>query len=394
MNDSFSSSHSDELIARIALSKLFINQPRIPREIIAGLGSAAAVFGLSDKEIHEIFGPRKEADELPGSWESAVSIYERLDSQGIVFIDEDSPLYPARLREIPDAPLGLYVKAESLDGLFDYPHAVAVVGTRDCSSYGEAFAKAIVEEIASCCPGCRIISGLAKGIDIIAHKTALEKGLPTFAVTGTGLEKIYPAVHEREADQIASTPGCALISEYSPDTNVFGINFLCRNRIVAAMSDATIVLESRIKGGSMSTARLAFDYGRSVYALPGRIDSPSFEGCNHLIRERVAETIESVPLLMKDLGFRSTTRRARGQSTRDHIREIVETRAAEGGVWKDNAETILKILLLIASERDIPDEDIILSTGLPYNIIAPLLALLESEGLISRDLLCRNSLGF
>ena len=151
-----------------------------------------------------------------------------------------------------------------------------------------------------------VVSGLALGVDAVAHRTALENGLKTVAVMATGIDQIYPSQHQGLGEQIASTPGCGLVSDYPPDTQAVAINFIRRNRIIAGICKATLLIESKIKGGGMITAHLANSYDREVFALPGRVDDPYSQGCNLLIRQNLAEPIGDLAELMQKLSLGKT----------------------------------------------------------------------------------------
>ena len=231
-----------------------------------------------------------------------------------------------------------------------------------------------------------IVSGLALGTDICAHRTALECGLPTIGVMATGPESIYPYRNESTARQMISTPGCALITDYPPGTAPLAIHFLRRNRIIAGLSQATILIESKIKGGGMMTSRLAFSYSREVYALPGRADDIRSQGCNRLLREKVAEPLTSIEELMDSLGMKISRKRNRISD-----RDILDRLYSES-MNPEDMEMMHSILSLIRKEREIHIEDIAYSTGIPYRNVSKLCALMESDGLLSTDLLQRCSI--
>lgn len=186
---------------------------------------------------------------------------------------------PPRLDSCPDAPRALFQMG---DCALDVPHAVAIVGTRRATASGVEFCRRFVERLAGLCPDTLVISGLAYGIDVAAHRAALEYGLPTAAVVAHGLDTVYPAEHRDIAARIVRGGG-ALLTEYLSGARVHRSNFLARNRIVAGLSAAVIVVESAGHGGALYTARLAREYGREVFAVPGRWNDRASEGCNTLI---------------------------------------------------------------------------------------------------------------
>lgn len=203
--------------------------------------------------------------------------------------------YPTRLKDCKGAPILLYQKG-STD--LNKIHCLSIVGTRKPTLEGIKTTERLVEEIAEHFPQTLIVSGLAYGIDIAAHKSALKNQLPTIAVLGHGLHKIYPAAHKNTAQKILQKQG-SLITEYTSNSTTLPKNFIQRNSIVAGISDATIVVESKISGGAMSTAHIANSYGRDVLAIPGNIDRENAKGCNHLIKTNIAALIENV----KDIGY-------------------------------------------------------------------------------------------
>ena len=249
---------------------------------------ADGIDGLADNR-----GKRKKEEELTD-----------LEKIGISFSAWNSASYPPLLKECADAPVGLYIRSVTpARELWNPSGNIAVVGTRDLSPYGKEWCEKAVTAIASGNEKPSIISGLALGTDICAHRTALDNGLPTIGVMATGPETVYPYRHKEFAERLWQTPGCALVTDYPPGTAPLAIHFLRRNRIIAGLADATILIESKSRGGGMTTSRLAFSYSRDVYALPGRADDVRSQGCNRLIREKIAEPLISIEDLIGSLGL-------------------------------------------------------------------------------------------
>ncbi len=195
--------------------------------------------------------------------------------------------YPKRLAECGDAPVMLY-KLGKCD--LDAAHVVAVVGTRHADSYGIEFTRRMIADLAAKVDDLVIVSGLAYGIDVAAHKAALDNDVRTVAVTAHPLNTVYPAEHRGVASRIISRGG-AMVTEYATCMPVHRGNFLARNRIIAAMSDVTVVVQSAEKGGAMSTARMAAAYDREVMAVPGRVTDRLSEGTNRLIASNRAQLL-------------------------------------------------------------------------------------------------------
>lgn len=168
---------------------------------------------------------------------------------------------------------------------------VAIIGTRDMSAQGKEYTIQIVSALAEWTDKPVIISGLAFGIDAIAHRAALQAGLPTVAVVATGLDKVYPYCHTGLAEDITSSEGSGILTQFPDKTEPLAFNFLYRNRTLALLCDAVIVVESKTKGGAMVTGKLAFDWDIPVYAVPGRPDDIRSRGCNELIHNKVAEPL-------------------------------------------------------------------------------------------------------
>lgn len=212
----------------------------------------------------------------------------------------DDAEYPSRLRECEDAPMVLYYLG-SAD--LNRCHIINMVGTRQCTEYGKDICRSFVAELKSLCPDCLVVSGLAYGIDIHAHREALQNGMHTIGVLAHGLDQIYPRLHRDTALQMVAQGG--LLTEYMSKTTPEKMNFVARNRIVAGIADATVVVESGARGGSLITAGLASDYNRDVFAFPGRIGDVSSVGCNALINQDRAHLITSARDMMELMGWQS-----------------------------------------------------------------------------------------
>ena len=261
-----------------------------------------------------------------------------------------------------------------------------MVGTRDLSPYGKEWCEKAVTAIASGNEKPCIISGLALGTDICAHRTALDNGLPTIGVMATGPETVYPYRHKEFAERLWQTPGCALVTDYPPGTAPLAIHFLRRNRIIAGLADATILIESKSRGGGMTTSRLAFSYSRDVYALPGRADDVRSQGCNRLIREKIAEPLISIEDLIGSLGLEK-----RSGNRKISPLEILKQHFGKQ-CSSEQIEDMGKILYTIRNERGITTEEIALKTGMDYMKVSRITGFLEMEGLICIDLLQRCTL--
>lgn len=207
--------------------------------------------------------------------------YERLRSLGISFAMLGQAEYPERLKEIPDAPLGIYYKGK-MPG--DQDMAVAVIGSRDCSEYGCRVAKALGTYLGEC--RIPVISGMARGIDGISQQAALEAGGESYGILGCGVDVCYPASNRRLYDTLTMQGG--ILSTYPPGTKPLARNFPPRNRIVSGLSMAIVVVEAAVKSGTSITVSMALEQGREVYVVPGRITDRLSEGCNQLIKQGAA----------------------------------------------------------------------------------------------------------
>lgn len=226
-------------------------------------------------------------------------------AKGIRPLTPADPDYPRLLTTCDDAPLVLFYRGTAD---LNAPHTVAVVGTRRITEQGRDLCTRFCADLAQLLPDAVVVSGLAYGVDITAHRAALSHGLPTIGTLAHGLDRIYPALHRPTAVEMLSRGG--LLTEYATQTAPKKEHFIRRNRIVAGLSAATVVVESAERGGALITARLAQDYGRSVFAFPGRTTDAYSAGCNRLIRDNEAALITSAEDLVQAMGWTPVARPA------------------------------------------------------------------------------------
>lgn len=384
-----------ERAAFCAANRIFGFDPRLGYELISHFGSATEIFKTGREELSRILplNKRRYLDEiLPQKVDEADKELRKLESGGCAFVTIEDKEYPELLKECKDAPLGLYVKGErGLDMILKKHLPVAVVGTRDITRYGEQWCNKIVYSLAQSGAKPVIISGLAIGTDAKAHLSALDFGLPTIAVMATGIDAVYPFRHGHLADRISAAEDSALVTDYPPGTDPVALNFVRRNRIIAGLSNAVILVESKVKGGGMITCSLANAYNRTVYALPGRLDDAASGGCNKLIKEKLAEPIIGTEELLRDLGIKAR----RNEQTRKSISQLFMAKVEDfysDSLTQDRLQTIIMIARIISQESDTPINDLCARTGLSYTQVAEYTSLLESDCAVKTDLLGRLSI--
>ena len=371
---------TDETLALCALNKVFGFVPAVGHALVSAFGSATAVFRQTEKDLSVALGPHREfAGQLTGAqldWASGE--LERLRNGGFRFIGYGEDDYPDLLAECPDPPLGLYYNAGSPPAsVFDLHPAVAVVGTRDLSPYGREWCRRLVQAMGEASVTPCIVSGLAFGADGIAHRTALECGIPTIGVMATGIEKIYPWQHTELAGKMVRTPGCAVVTDYPVGTSPVALNFIRRNRIIAGLSRATVVIESKTKGGSLITAKYACDYNRDVYALPGRADDLRSAGCNSLIRQRMADIITEPEDLVERLGLGRPARRRKAG-----------LEALLGRKYGPESP-LVQLAMLVKGHPGISLEEAARTAGWTWPETMERASILEADGFLETDLLQR-----
>lgn len=299
-------SFSDKILYQIALTQIKGVGVSLARNLMQAMGDEEAVFKEKGKALEKIPGiSRRLVDEIRNpdvmkKAEEELLFVEKNSIETLFYTQEN---YPSRLNNCIDAPVLLYAKGK-VD--FNRPKVISIVGTRTASFYGLDFCRKFIEELSAACPDVFIVSGLAYGIDICAHREAVQRNVYTAAVLAHGLDRIYPYSNRQTAVQMLSNG--ALITEFPSGTNPDKFNFVKRNRIVAGMADAVIVMESAEKGGSLITADIANSYYREVFALPGRATDSASAGCNRLIAANKAVLLQDVPSFLEQMGWSNTAK--------------------------------------------------------------------------------------
>jgi DNA processing protein len=270
--------------------------------------------------------------------------------------------YPRRLMECQDAPLVLY-----FCGCADLnkPRVISMVGTRRCTNYGRDICSDFVKQLKEADPDILVVSGLAYGIDICSHRAALANGMDTVAVMAHGLDRVYPSLHRKTAVEMTRQGG--LLTEYPSGTTPEKGNFVQRNRIVAGLSDATIVVESAEKGGSLITANLANSYGREVFAFPGRIYDAYSMGCNRIIQNEMARPIRSAADLFAIMNWKP---------------KGGEPKPKQQDLFLDLTDKQRRVVDVLKTADDVAISQVVTETGMPFSEISVLMFELENMGVV------------
>jgi DNA processing protein len=339
--------------------------PILFKAIIAYAGSALAFFSLPQSKVVKIPRIGRKLLEIQLQQASllskAATLLTNQEQEGYRLLTSLDEEFPKRLKGIADAPVLLFTKGKAN---FNTARTVGIVGTRSATSYGRIITKKIIEDLLPYQPS--IVSGLAYGIDIEAHRTALHLGLPTLAVMGSPIHLIYPSAHKAIAEQMVLENG-ALISEYAPGSILMPGNFPARNRIIAALSDAILVVEAAVKGGALITAELAFGYHKEVFAVPGNLQAPFSEGCNQLIKSMKASIYTGPNDLAEALHWSKP-----GEARTPKVVQDFSTRAA----------LEVKILTHLQSQGDSELDQLAFANQIPLGILSATLLSLEFEGII------------
>lgn len=290
--------------------------------------------------------------------EDEIKFIEKYKIKPLFLTDKE---YPQRLLNCYDSPTLVFYKGAAD---LNCSRVVAIVGTRSHTDYGKSFTEKLIRDLSD--QGILIISGLAYGIDAIAHKAALKNNLPTLGVVGHGLDKMYPYDHASLAKDMVKHNG-GILTEFFSGTKPDKHNFPLRNRIVAGLSDATVVVETHIKGGSMITAKLADAYNRDVFAVPGRTTDKYSSGCNHLIKYNKAILLTDADEMLDILGWKEKKKEARKQKEL-----FIELSSEEK-----------QVIQLLQEKESIHIDEINLKSGLSSSAAAAAILNLELQGVVT-----------
>jgi len=354
---------NESLKYRIALTLIPNIGDILAKRLVAYCGGVEAVFKEKKAALEKIPG-------IGTVYAKAVlgqDVFSRAEEE-IRFIEKNSitpvfyldPAYPKRLTHCEDSPVLLYLKG---DVDLNAEKIISIVGTREASDYGRALCEKLVADLAPFNPV--IVSGLAYGIDVYAHKAAMDNGLQTIGVFAHGLDKVYPGVHKAVAERMVKQGG--LLSDFTSNTNPDRENFPRRNRIVAGIADATIVVESKKDGGSLITADIANSYNRDVFAFPGRVGDVASEGCNAIIKQNKAALIQSAEDVIYIMGWEQ----AKKKNAQVQRQLFVDLKPEE------------EVLVNVLKEKDTVNVDEICHLAkMPMSKVSSLLLTLEFSGIV------------
>lgn len=361
---------NQETFYAMALTRLTNFNFQQALELYKAAGSAQNLYEHRNEIGDLIEGPTPRLIEALKDWgdamkraEAEVKYMEEHKIRAYTLLDDD---YPQRLLECADAPLVLYYIGNAD---LNQTKIISIVGTRQITTYGKDLCRKFIRELHEMCPQVLVVSGLAYGVDICAHRESLANGYNTLAVLAHGLDQIYPYHHRDTAAKMVEHGG--LLTEFMTQTNADKANFVRRNRIVAGCSDATIVVESAAKGGSLITAEIAQSYDRAVFAFPGNIGQPFSEGCNNLIRDNAAGLISNAEDFVKAMGWQN-----------DAIRRQALADGIERQLFPELSPEEQKIVSLLQQTNDLQLNIISVKTGIAIHQITALLFQLEMKGVV------------
>ncbi len=358
-----------EIIHTMALTRVPHVNTAIQRRLIEELGSASAVFehrrhirDFYPEASAKLSAALQEMEAQTGRAEEELEFARRHHIRCLCYHDTD---YPSRLRECDDAPLLLYYKGNAD---LNRAHVVNMVGTRHCTEYGKDICRRFAADLSRLCPDVLVVSGLAYGIDIHSHRAALDNGLDTVGILAHGLDQIYPRLHRDTAAKMTSQGG--LLTEFMSRTSVDKVNFVRRNRIVAGVADATIVVESAEKGGALITADIAMSYHRDVFAFPGRVNDPYSQGCNRLIRDSKASLLQDAQDFMEAMGWQA---RPSGEGKGKEV---------QGEFFPDLCEEEQRIVDCLRQSESMQINTLAVTANIPVHKLSAFLFNLEMKGVV------------
>ena len=359
-----------EIFYAMALTRLTNFNYQQALELYKAVGSAQLLYEHR-KEIGDIIknaSPRlmkaiKDWDEPMKRADFELRFMQEKGIRALTLNDDD---YPQRLTECPDAPIILYYLG---DADLNQSKIVSIVGTRRMTTYGQDLIRRFIRDLHRQCPQVLIVSGLAYGVDICAHREALGNGYPTVGVLAHGLDMIYPYRHRDTAIRMLRQGG--LLTEFMSQTNADKPNFVRRNRIVAGMADSVVVVESAVKGGGLITAEIAQSYDRAVFAFPGGVGQPYSEGCNNLIRDNVAALISNADDFVRAMGWQD-----------EAIRQQAFTDGIERNLFPDLTNEEKLVVSLLQQTNDLQLNILSVKSGIPIGQLTALLFQLEMKGIV------------
>lgn len=358
------------ILYSMAYQRLTFHQPQAAPHLLKMAGSAQCIYdNRSDIRVISPEASPALRSAIAASWGDALQKAEQemawCEKNKIRILTPGMDSFPQRLLTCPDCPTVLYYRGTAS---INAPHVISIVGTRQSTAYGHDFISRLVSDLHEMLPDTIIVSGLAYGIDVCAHRAALAAGTDTIGVLAHGLDTMYPASHRSVAADMLRHGG--LITEYVSATPGERQNFLRRNRIVAGMADCTIVVESMAHGGSLVTAGLALDYGREVMALPGNIGSKASEGCNRIIRSHKATLITSAQDVIDTMGWQSAK-----------VKDEQRTRGIQTQMFHDLTPEQQMIMEQL-QQSDMQINAISRNTQIPIGKITAVLFEMEMKGLV------------
>ena len=362
--------NKDEIFYAMALTRLTNFNYQQALELYKAAGSAQRLYEhrsdigeMIDNCTPRLVEALKDWSDAMKRAEFELKFMEEHQIRALTMMDDD---YPQRLSECSDAPIVLYYKGNAD---LNQAKIVSIVGTRRITTYGQDLIRRFIADLKTYCPQVLIVSGLAYGVDINAHRQALENGYPTIGVLAHGLDQIYPYHHRDTAIKMLNQGG--LLTEFMSQTNADKPNFVRRNRIVAGMADTIILVESAEKGGGLITCEIAQSYNRAVFAFPGNVTAEFSKGCNNLIRDNGAGLISNAKDFVNAMSWQDEARRQQALSE-----------GIERNLFPDLTPEEQQIVDLLKEINDLQLNILSVKTGITIGQLTALLFQLEMKGVV------------
>ena len=357
----------NNLLYEIGLTLVKGIGPVITKQLVDNLEDISILFTEKKQVLEKISSlPRRLINEIKdpkilSRAEKELLFLQRAAGKALFLTSKE---YPQRLKDCPDAPVMLYYKGNAdLNAL----KIVSIVGTRNADVYGKEITNNLVKDLTDNYPDILIVSGLAYGIDITAHRSALTENAATVAVLAHGLDRIYPLTHRSVAVKMLEQGG--LLTEFMSETNPDRPNFVRRNRIVAGIADCTVIIQSAIKGGALITGEIALSYNRDLFSFPGRINDEYSRGCNALIKSRKAALITSAEDLLSEMNWNLR----RNQTT---------VPAVQRDLFPELTEEEKELICFLSRKADTQLNILAIEMNLPVSKLSVLLFELEMKGIV------------